>query len=159
MPRSIILSLALITATPLIAQTTEPTVHTTADLQQRAAKLLATAKATPTGLASEIMDDFGNDRTLLVVRVHSGDPERHQLWADQVVVLKGSITLVTGGTMQGEHPSTTTTALGETLGTSIEGGKEVVLHAGDIAHIPAGLPHQSKIAPGTTTTYLVFKEK
>jgi hypothetical protein len=130
MPRSIILSLALIAATPLIAQTaqTEPTVHTTADLQQRAAKLLATAKATPTGLASEIMDDFGNDRTLLVVRVHSGDPERHKLWADQVVVLKGSIILVTGGTMQGEHPSTTTTA-------------------------------QSKIAPGTTTTYLVFKEK
>jgi hypothetical protein len=103
------------------------------------------------------MDDYGNDRSLLVVRIHSGDPERHQLWADEMVVKKGTITLVTGGTMQGEHPNGT--APGETLGTSIQGGKETILHAGDIAHIPAGMPHQAKIAPGTTVTYLVFKEK
>jgi mannose-6-phosphate isomerase-like protein (cupin superfamily) len=133
MPRSIILSLALIAAPSPIAQT----VHTTADMQQREAKLLATAKAAPTGLGTDIMDDYGNDRTLLVVRVHSGDPERHQFWADEMVVKKGTIT----------------------LGTSIEGGKETVLHAGDIVHIPAGMPHQAKIAPGTTVTYLVFKEK
>ena len=153
MPRSIILSLTLIAAPSLLAQT----VHTTADMQQHEAKLLATAKASPTGLASEAMDDYGNDRTLLVVRVHSGDAERHQLWADEMVVKKGAITLVTGGAMQGEHPNGT--APGETLGTSIQGGKETVLHAGDIVHIPAGMPHQAKIAPGTTTTYLVFKEK
>ena len=153
MPRSIILSLTLIAAPSLIAQT----VHTTADMQQREAKPLATAKAAPTGLGTDIMDDYGNDRTLLVVRVHSGDPERHQLWADEMVVKKGTITLVTGGTMQGEHPNGT--APGETLGTSIQGGKETLLHAGDIVHIPAGIPHQAKIAPGTTVTYLVFKEK
>jgi mannose-6-phosphate isomerase-like protein (cupin superfamily) len=74
-----------------------------------------------------------------------------------MVVKKGTITLVTGGTMQGEHPNGT--APGETLGTSIQGGKETLLHAGDIVHIPAGIPHQAKIAPGTTVTYLVFKEK
>jgi hypothetical protein len=153
MPRSIILSLTLIAAPSLIAQT----IHTTADMQQREAKLLATAKAAPTGLATDIMDDYGNDRTLLVVRVHSGDAERHQLWADEMVVKKGTITLVTGGTMQGEHPNGS--APGETLGTSIQGGKETLLHAGDIVHIPAGIPHQAKIAPGTTVTYLVFKEK
>jgi mannose-6-phosphate isomerase-like protein (cupin superfamily) len=156
MLRRIFLCLTL-SAAPLLAQSTDATVHNAADLQQRAAKLMATAKATPTGLASEIMDDFGNDRTLLVVRVHSGDPERHKLWADQMVVLKGTITLVTGGILQGEHANGT--APGESLGTSIEGGKEVVLHAGDIAHIPAGVVHQAKLAPGTTTTYLVFKEK
>jgi hypothetical protein len=153
MPRSIILSLALITAPSLLAQT----VHTILDMQQHEAKLLATAKASPTGLASEAMDDYGNDRTLLVVRVHSGAPERHQFWADEMVVKKGTITLVTGDTMQGEHPNGT--APGETLGTSIEGGKETVLHAGDIVHIPARIPHQAKIAPNTTVTYLVFKEK
>jgi mannose-6-phosphate isomerase-like protein (cupin superfamily) len=153
MLRSIILSLTLIAAPSLIAQT----VHTTADMQQREAKLLATAKASPSGLGTDIMDDYGNDRTLLVIRVHSGDPERHQLWADEMVVKKGTITLVTGGTLQGEHPNGT--APGETLGTSIQGGKEVVLHAGDIVHIPAGIPHWVKVAPGTTTTYLVFKEK
>ena len=153
MPRSIILSLALIAAPSLFAQTT----HTTADLQQHEAKLLATAKANPTGLGTDIMDDYGNDRSMLIVRVHTGAPERHQFWADQMVIQKGTITLVTGGTMQGEHPNGT--APGETLGTSIQGGKEIVLHAGDIVHIPAGIPHQAKIAPGTTVTYLVFKEK
>ena len=44
-------------------------------------------------------------------------------------------------------------------GSGIEGGKEFVLHAGDIVHIPANIPHWIKLAPGTTTTYLVFKEK
>ena len=153
MPRSIILSLTLIAAPSLIAQT----VHTIADLQQREAKLLATAKGAPTGLGTDIMDDYGNDRTLLVVRVHSGDPERHQLWADQMVIQKGTVTLVTGGTIL--EPNSVPNQPGEVRGTSIQGGKEVVLHAGDIVHIPANLPHWVKVAPGTTTTYLVFKEK
>ena len=156
MLRSIFLSLTLI-ASPLIAQTTEPTIHTDADLQQREATLTEAAKASPTGLAVGSLDDYGNDYTLLVVRLHTGDAERHQFFADQMVIKSGTITLVTGGTMQGEHPNGS--APGETLGTSIQGGKETVLHAGDIVHIPAGIPHQAKIAPGTTVTYLVFKEK
>jgi quercetin dioxygenase-like cupin family protein len=61
--------------------------------------------------------------------------------------------------MQGEHPNTSATKPGETLGSGVEGGKEVTLHAGEIAHIPAGVPHWVKVAPGTTTTYFVFKEK
>src|SRR5260370_41918500 len=115
MPRSIVLSLTLIAAPSLFAQT----VHTTADMQQREAKLLATAKAVTTGLGTDIMDDYGNDRTLLVVRVHSGDPERHQFWADQMVVKKGTITLVTGVTLHGEHPNGTPPD--DTLATSIQG--------------------------------------
>jgi len=152
MLRRIVLSLAL-AATPVIAQT----IHYSTDLAQREAKLLATAKASPTGLGTDIMDDYGTARTLFVVRVHDGMPERHQFWADQMVIQKGTLTLITGGTMQGEHPNGTTP--GEFLGTSIVGGKETVLHAGDIAHIPAGIPHQIKLAPGATITYLVFKEK
>jgi mannose-6-phosphate isomerase-like protein (cupin superfamily) len=156
MSRRIILSLALIAA-PLSAQTTEPTIHTAADLQQREVKLTAAAKATPTGLARETFDEFGTYHTLLVVRIHTGAPERHQLWADQMIINKGTVTLVTGGTMQGEHPNGTSP--GETLGTDLQDGKEVVLHTGDIAHVPAGVPHWVKLAPGTTATYLVFKEK
>lgn len=157
LPR-IFLSLTLLT-TPLIAQTTEPTVHTAADLQQREAKLIETAKASPTGLAIGRLEDYGNDYTLLVVRLHTGDAERHQFFADQIVINKGTITLVTGGTMQGERPNPGPSRPGETLGSGIEGGKEIVLHAGDIVHIPAGVPHWVKVTPGTTTTYLVFKEK
>jgi mannose-6-phosphate isomerase-like protein (cupin superfamily) len=156
MPRRIILSLALVAA-PLFAQTTEPTTHSTADLHQREAKLMAAAKASPSGVANDTFDDFGAYHTLLVVRVHTGDAELHQNWADQMIITKGTITLVTGGTMQGEHPSGQDTT--EIRGSGIQGGKEVVLHAGDIAHIPAGVPHWVKIAPGTTTTYLVIKEK
>jgi mannose-6-phosphate isomerase-like protein (cupin superfamily) len=154
-----ILAATLTAALTAPAQTTGTVVHTTADLQQREAQLVAKAKASQTGLASEVMDEFGNDRTLMAVRVHSGDPERHQLWADQMVIRKGTLTLITGGTLQGEHPNTTSPGTGEFLGTGIQDGKEVVLHAGDIAHIPAGVPHQVKLAPNTTAVYLVFKEK
>ena len=158
MPRRIFLSLAL-AAAPLFAQTTDPVVHTAADLQKLETKLIETAKANPTGLATARLEDYGNDYTLLVVRVHTGDAERHQFFADQIVITKGTITLITGGTMQNEHPNSTAGRPGETLGSGIDGGKEVILKAGDIAHIPAGIPHWVKIAPGTTTTYLVFKEK
>jgi hypothetical protein len=157
MPRPIFLSLAF-AAAPLFAQT-DPIVHTAADLQQREAKLIETAKASPTGLAVGRLEDYGNDYTLLVVRLHTGDAERHQFFADQIVITKGTITLITGGTMQNEHPNNTAGRPGETLGSGIDGGKEVVLHTGDIAHIPAGIPHWVKVAPGATTTYLVFKEK
>jgi hypothetical protein len=153
-PRSIFLSLAL-AATPLIAQT----VHSSTDLAQRQAILLETAKASPSGLAIGRLEDYGNDYTLLVVRIHTGEAERHQFFADQIVMKEGTVTLVTGGTMQAEHPNNGPSHPGETLGSGIEGGKEVVLHAGDIVHIPAGIPHWVKVAPNTTTTYLVFKEK
>jgi hypothetical protein len=159
MLRSTVLSLAVFTAQALFAQTTEPTVHTATDLQQQEARLLETAKASPNGLAIGRLEDYGNDYTLLVVRTRTGDAERHQFFADQIVIKEGSITLVTGGTMQGEHTNNGPGRPGETLGSSIDGGKEVVLHAGDIVHIPAGIPHWFKVAPGTTTTYLVFKEK
>jgi hypothetical protein len=158
MLRSIFLSLTLI-ATPLLAQTAEPTVHTAADLQEREAKLVETAKANPTGLAIGRLEDYGNDYTLLVVRTRTGDAERHQFFADQIIIKEGTITLVTGGIMQGEHANSGPSRPGETLGSGIDGGKEVVLNAGDIVHIPAGVPHWVKVAPGTTTTYLVFKEK
>jgi hypothetical protein len=156
MLRSIIVSLI---AAPLLAQTPGPTIHTTADLQQREATLTETAKASPTGLAIGRLDDYGNDYTLLVVRLHTGDAERHQFFADQMVIKSGTITLVAGGTMQGEHPNGGAGRPGETVGSGIQGGAEITLHAGDIVHIPAGIPHWVKVAPGTTTTYLVFKEK
>jgi mannose-6-phosphate isomerase-like protein (cupin superfamily) len=151
--------LCALLAAPLLAQTAEPTIHNIADLQQREVKLTETAKAAPKGFASATLDDYGNDYTLLVVRLRTGDAERHESFADQFIVLKGTITLVTGGTMQGEHPNSGPGRPGETLASGIEGGKEVVVHTGEIAHIPAGIPHWVKLAPGTATTYLVFKEK
>lgn len=156
MLQRIALSLAL-AATPILAQTTAPTIHTATELQQLEAKLTASAQASPSGAGIAPIDNFGTYNSLLVVRVHTGDAEQHQFWADQIVVNKGTITLICGGTMMGEHP--VPNSPGETRGSSVQGGKEYTLHAGDIAHIPAGVPHWVKIAPGTSTTYIVFKEK
>src|SRR5580692_4995695 len=103
MPRRIFLSLSL-AAAPLFAQSTDPVVHTAADLQQQEAKLIETAKASPTGLAIGRLENYGNDYTLLVVRTHTGDAERHQFWADQIVVNHGDLILVYGGTMLQERP-------------------------------------------------------
>ena len=114
MSRSLILFLALIAATPLLAQTPAPTLHTAADLTQREAKLIEAAKTDPTGFAVATIDDYGNDRTLLVVRLHTGDAERHQLWADQIYVNHGDLILVYGGTMQQERPNGGPSVTGET---------------------------------------------
>ena len=46
---------------------------------------------------------------------------------------------------------------GETRGTSIDGGAPQELRAGDVAHVPAGLPHQMLVAADKTVTCLVMK--
>ena len=74
-----------------------------------------------------------------------------------MVMVTGTITVVTGGTIKEGHGLPNQP--GETRGAGIEGGKELVMHPGDVAHIPAGMPHWVKLAPNTTCTYLVFKEK
>jgi hypothetical protein len=155
MLRRILLFTAI--ATQSLHAQSAPTIHTTADLAQHEANLLTAAKAAPTGVAFDTIDDFGYAKTLIVVRVHTGEAELHDRWADQMVITKGTVTLVTGGTLTGAH--SLPNQPGETRATSIEGGTEIVLHTGEIAHIPAGLPHWVKLAPGTTTTYFVFKEK
>lgn len=146
----------LLAALPLTAQTSKPTVHTAADLAQREARLIGAAKADPKGVAADYLDNFSNAQTLLIVRVKTGPAERHKLWADQMVILKGTVTLVTGTAMQAETANAK--LAGESTGAAVE-GKEVVLHAGDIAHVSAGVAHWVKLAPGATATYLVFKEK
>ena len=147
----------LLATLPALAQTDTQAVHSAAEIQQRHAKVLEAAKASPTGVANEKTDETPTSRTLFVARARTGEAERHQFWADQMVISKGTVTLVTGGTLKGEHSNANQP--GETLAPSIEGGKEVTLHAGDIAHVPAGVPHWIKLAPGTTVTYIIFKEK
>ena len=157
MKLGIIFTLALAISIPALAQENDPSPHTAAEIQQHAAPLIDKAKASSTGQATDVLDDLPTARTLLVVRVKTGQAERHLLWGDQMVILSGNITLVTGGVMQDEKPNGT--LQGESLATSITGGKEITLHPGDIVHIPHSVPHWVKLAPGTTATYLVFKEK
>ncbi|MGA9981400.1 MAG: hypothetical protein WBQ08_22460 [Candidatus Sulfotelmatobacter sp.] len=72
---------------------------------------------------------------------------------DVWIVQDGEATLIVGGTVV--QPKMV--KLHEIRGTSIEGGETKQLKAGDIVHIPVKVPHQLKIAPGKTFTYLVIK--
>jgi mannose-6-phosphate isomerase-like protein (cupin superfamily) len=96
---------------------------------------------------------YGNHYTLLAVREGTGSAEVHQHEADIFVVESGEATLLSGGTVASprvEKP-------GEIRGSSIQGGHKRQLAAGDIVHIPAGVPHQLLIDRGQTFAYFVIK--
>jgi quercetin dioxygenase-like cupin family protein len=42
-------------------------------------------------------------------------------------------------------------------GSSVEGGARQELRAGDVAHVPAGVPHQMLVAGDKTVICLVMK--
>jgi quercetin dioxygenase-like cupin family protein len=48
-------------------------------------------------------------------------------------------------------------ATGEYLGTALTGGQLHPLAAGDILHIPAGIPHSFRVPAGKHITYVLLK--
>jgi len=86
-------------------------------------------------------------------RTVSGEPEIHDHWADIAVVQAGRATLLAGGHVQGAHDASP----GEHRGGTIVGGTEHTIAPGDLYIIPAGVPHQIRLAPGETLTYLTVK--
>jgi len=114
-------------------------------LLERAAYLRKLAKHSD-GQASETLKEYPNHATMLSFRGRDGVAELHENFADLFVVLDGRATLVTGGTVVGAE----TIGPGEIRGASIEGGTRQELRAGDVAHVPAGVPHQM-LVPGDKT--------
>jgi len=96
---------------------------------------------------------YGNHYLGVSRREGDGSAEVHETQVDVWIVQAGEATLVVGGTMV--QPKTVKPH--EIRGTAIEGGETKQLTPGDIIHIPAKVPHQLKIAPGKTFTYLVIK--
>lgn len=88
--------------------------------------------------ASQDLARYSNHYTMLAVRETNGSAELHEHEADVFVVEGGQATLITGGKIVNPR----TRKPGEIRGTSIEGGERHPLAAGDIVHIPAGIPHQ-----------------
>jgi mannose-6-phosphate isomerase-like protein (cupin superfamily) len=86
-------------------------------------------------------------------RDSTGGLERHDAWTDVFIVESGSATLLTGGVQVGATESTP----GEWRGGTARGAVRAALHAGDIATIPAGTPHQMILAPGERITYVAVK--
>lgn len=121
-------------------------------LLERAAYLRKMAKFGD-GSASETLKEYPQHNAMLSFRSRSGEAEVHEKFTDLFVVIGGKATLVTGGVVAGAR----TIAPGETRGTSIEGGVHQALRAGDVAHIPAGVPHQMLLAGENTITCFVMK--
>lgn len=104
-------------------------------------------------VASEIISTDGNRTFMVAHREGSGLAEWHEKQADVMMISVGEATMVYGGTIVDGK----TTAAGEIRGPSIKGGTEVKLGPGDVLHIPAQVPHQMKLEPGTQVTYFVTK--
>ncbi len=90
---------------------------------------------------------------MLAFREKSGGGELHQNFADMFVILDGRATVVTGGSVVDQK----IVGPGEIRGKSVEGGTREEVKAGDVVHIPAGMPHQTLVADGDTVTYFVVK--
>jgi mannose-6-phosphate isomerase-like protein (cupin superfamily) len=97
--------------------------------------------------------DFGDHLLEISHRDADGRAELHKLKADVMVIQAGTATLVTGG----EVIDPVTTGPNEIQGSGIKGGVKRTVAPGDIIEIPAGVPHQFFLAPGTQITYLVVK--
>jgi mannose-6-phosphate isomerase-like protein (cupin superfamily) len=121
-------------------------------LLERAAYLRKMAKHGD-GSASETLKEYPQHFAMLSFRSRDGEVEVHERFADLFCVLAGTATLVTGGVVVGAR----TVAQGETRGASIDGGSLQTLRAGDVAHVPAGTPHQMLVKSEDTITTLVMK--
>jgi mannose-6-phosphate isomerase-like protein (cupin superfamily) len=105
------------------------------------------------GQASETLNQYPQHTTMLSFRARDGEAELHENFADLFCILDGGATLVTGGTVVEPR----TVGPGEVRGTAIDAGIRQELRAGDVAHVPAGVPHQILVQGERTFTSFVVK--
>jgi mannose-6-phosphate isomerase-like protein (cupin superfamily) len=123
------------------------------EIHAQLAKLAAPAKAT--GSSGSTLASYGNLALKLSVRTTSGGGEIHAHYDDLMIVQQGKATLVIGGTITDAKMDSD----GETRGSGILNGKSQAIAAGDVILVPAGVPHQLLIPPGTTYSAMVAKVK
>lgn len=106
----------------------------------------------PKGVAAKT-PKFPNHAMSVSHREKDGVAELHEKQTDIMVVQSGEARLTVGGTLvEPTNPSP-----GEQRGTAIKGGVTKTLAAGDVVHIPSGMPHQFFVEPGKQITYFVVK--
>jgi hypothetical protein len=118
-----------------------------------AARLRAMVATTADGLVTHAAVDDPAARTLVVRRDRTGQVEVHDGLNDVVVAQAGAAVLLAGGHAEGLRQ----TEAGEWRGGTIVGGERRNLGPGDVAWIPAGVPHQLIVEPGESFTYVVVK--
>jgi mannose-6-phosphate isomerase-like protein (cupin superfamily) len=119
---------------------------------ERAAYLRKLAAAGD-GSASEVIKEYPQHAIHLLYRSRDGMAEQHENFADIFFVLQGRAALLTGGAIQ----DATTVAPGEVRGSAVAGGSRQELRAGDMAHVPAGLPHQMIVSGDGSVVCIVLK--
>jgi mannose-6-phosphate isomerase-like protein (cupin superfamily) len=133
----------------IVATAAQPGVdiYTVKDLQTTSQALSKGGKP----FASRELVRYGNHYTMMAMREATGSSEVHEHEADIFVVQNGRATIVTGGRVVNPH----TEKEGEIRGASISGGERHELTAGDIIHIPAGVPHQLLIEKGPFDYFVI----
>lgn len=145
-------SVLFLSAVGAQAQTMKSDHWSKAELLERA-KHLEQEASKGDGSASETLEKYPHHYTMLAFREKSGGGELHRNFADMFVIIDGRATVVTGGSIVDEK----SIGPGEIRGKSVEGGTRQEVKAGDVIHIPAGMPHQTMVAEGDTVTYFVVK--
>lgn len=115
------------------------------------AALVHAAKTSGSGGAT--LGEYQSHAIKLSVRTASGGAEAHAHFDDIFLVTDGSAKLITGGSVI--HAKTDSE--GETKGSGIENGKSERIAKGDVVHVPAGVPHQLILTPGSTYSSIVIK--
>jgi len=87
-------------------------------------------------------------------RLVSGHVEKHMGWNEELVIQQGDVLLNYGDTASNPREMSP----GEFNGDAITGGKSVLLHAGDIVILPAGLWHE-QILKSPIMRYVLFKTR
>jgi quercetin dioxygenase-like cupin family protein len=111
-----------------------------------------TSRVGPDDSARETLADYGagglSHRFRFIRREGEGWPELHEDIIDVVFVQSGHGTLLVGGEMIGQSNAP---------GSSIRGGVRHTIAAGDVLHIPAGVPHAYLVPEGEHITYLLVR--
>jgi mannose-6-phosphate isomerase-like protein (cupin superfamily) len=121
-------------------------------VQAQTSSITVWPKGVPPGGITQ-KTDFGNHVLSISHREENGRAEVHKTKADVMVIQSGTARLVSGG----EVIEPVTTAPNELQGSGIKGGESRVVGPGDVIEIPAGIPHQFFLAPGTQITYFLVK--
>lgn len=143
--------LAVTLAVSSVSAADQLTVWKAADLQAYEKSLARSINAQKLG--NQRLADFGNHTAMIAHREATGEAEIHEKWTDVFYVVSGEAELVTGGKLaaaQQREP-------GEWRAPSIDGGSRAPLGAGDVARIPANMPHHLLVAKGKQVTYFVLK--
>jgi hypothetical protein len=110
--------------------------------------------APPTDGAANVALKGERFQGAIMYRDKVAETELHLEGIDNVVVLDGDATLVTGGDMKDSRMISEA----EFRGSALTGDtKSIEIHKDDIIQIPAGMPQWIKPHPGGHIRYVVFK--